>query len=231
MARLLFLAVFGVLLTQSNAQDVIGWWRWTWGNTHNGPAGCNTGIAFSGEVDPKAAISESNAVKSSLPGAKWIDLGGGDASGSWTSQHLNDINTMLQNGSFAGWAGLAYDVEEGNSGLGTLFNTSFQIAKKMGFKVIVTISHSAPYGFSDAAQLMNIFFASSYIDYISPQLYTSGNEKQNDYTTSQGVQWSAYQKSIARIAPSIVTASYYNDAVNYFKNQGVTLDGFIQWAN
>jgi len=219
------------LLSQSNAQDVIGWWRWTWVNSHNAPANCNVGIAFSGEVDPKAAISESNAVKSSLPGAKWIDLGGGDSTGSWTSAHLTDINNAIVNGSFSGWAGIAFDVEEGQAGLGNQFNSTFQTAKKYGFKVIVTVSHSAPYGFSDAAQLMNIFFASSDIDYLSPQLYTSGNEKQNDYATSQGVAWSQYQKSKARVVPSIVTASYYNDAVNYFKNQGVTLDGFIQWAN
>ncbi len=94
----------------------------------------------------------------------------------------------------------------------------------------VTVSHSAPYGISDGATLMQSFFENSNIDYLSPQLYTTGYETQNDYAISQGVQWKSYATVKAAIVPSIVEASMYADAQTYFANVGVTLKGFVQWA-
>jgi len=77
---------------------------------------------------------------------------------------------------------------------------------------------------------MTSFFNNANINYLSPQLYTYGNETKNDYTITAGVSWRSYNTSRAKIVPSMVYASYYSDAVSYFNSQGVTLDGYIQWA-
>ena len=95
----------------------------------------------------------------------------------------------------------------------------------------MTVSHSAPYGVSDAPALMQAFVQDANIDYLSPQLYTSGTEGQNDFGTSYGVAWSSYRGMKAKLAPSIVAASYYANARQFFAGQGLTTAGFIQWKN
>ena len=129
----------------------------------------------------------------------------------------------------AGYDGICYDVEEGDSGLESAFAQSFAAAKAAGLKVFVTVSHSQPYLISDASSLMQSFFSDGNIDYISPQLYTKGTESSNDYSFV-GTPWTAYASAKAAIVPSIVCASYYASAVNYFKSQGVTLQGYIEWS-
>lgn len=95
-------------------------------------------------------------------------------------------------------------------------------------KVLVTVSHSDPFGVGDKSTLMKSFFASDNIDYLSPQLYTSGKETANDYD-AVGIQFSDYANSNAKVVPSIVRAEHYEDAVAYFNEQGVNLAGYIQW--
>lgn len=210
--------------------DVIGFWWWTWSNTVTPPTGTNLSIAFSGYVDPAEALSNSEPIKSSLQGSKYIALGGGNDKGAWTEAALTDITNAINAGDFAGYDGIAYDVEEGESGLETAFQQSFAAAQAKGYQVLVTVSHSAPYGISDASTLMQSFFADPNIDYLSPQLYTTGTETSNDYETSGGVAWSEYATAKAAIVPSIVQASLYADAQIYFEAQGVSLNGFIQWS-
>jgi hypothetical protein len=94
--------------------------------------------------------------------------------------------------------------------------------------VLVTISHSQPYGVTDAAALMKDILADPNVDYLSPHLYTTGNEADNDYT-NVGTYWYQYKATKARIVPSIVAASYYPDVVRYFAKQGITLTGYVQW--
>ena len=98
----------------------------------------------------------------------------------------------------------------------------------MGLLVLVTVSHSRPYGISDGDLLMKSIIADPNVDYLSPQLYSTGNEVSNDYA-NVGTFWYQYKASTARIVPSIVAASYYPDAVRYFAAQGITLTGYIQW--
>jgi LysM repeat protein len=209
---------------------VCGYWHWTWSTIGATPPGTNLGIAFSGWTDPATALQNSAHVKDSLPGSKYISLGGGNANGEFTGASLTSITAAINAGSFAGYDGIAYDVEEGSSGLESLFGQSFAAAKANGFKVLVTVSHSAPYGISDAATLMRSFFADANIDYLSPQLYTTGEESANDYATSGGVTWSQYATAKAAIIPSIVNAGMYQSAQDYFQAQGVTLTGFVQWS-
>ena len=82
----------------------------------------------------------------------------------------------------------------------------------------------------NAQAQMRAFFGDSNIDILSPQLYTNGEEPENNYNTSQGVAWSDYENVAPEICPAIVKASYYASAVEYFRNDGVTLGGFIQWS-
>jgi len=208
-----------------------GYYYRTWGGDIIPPAGANFGIAFSGWTNPAAALRDSLNVKDKLQGTKWISLGGGNANGRFSASSLDDINTAIDNGDFKDYSGIVFDVEEGDAGLAAKFESSFQKARTAGLIVLVTVSHSAPYGFSDGADLMRAFLSSSSIGFISPQLYTTGSETRNDYAISQGVQWSEYKSTQAVILPSIVTASLYNDAELEFANQGITTQGFIQWAS
>lgn len=207
-----------------------GFWRWTWSNSCTPPDGANLAIAFSGWSDPATALEDSVHVKNSLACRKYISLGGGNANGAFTSASLAALTDAINAGTFAGYDGIAYDVEEGDSGLGLMFRHSFAAAKANGFKVLVTISHSAPYGISDANTLMHSFFADANIDYLSPQLYTSGNERANDYATSGCVSWPQFAIAQAAIVPSIVSADMYPDAQVYFQEMGVPVAGFIQWS-
>jgi len=126
--------------------------------------------------------------------------------------------------------GLAYDIEEASeSGLYPAFADSFNAARSAGLKVMVTTSHSSPYGVPDGPSLMAAFLADSNIDYISPQLYTSGTEAANDFTESVGVPWSAYKGAKPLFVPSIVDSSMYASAVSYFQTIGITPSGFAQW--
>lgn len=205
-----------------------GYWCQTWESVTPLP-GATLGIAFSGWAAPDSAISNSASTKDKLVGAKLISLGGGNKNGAFSAGVLEAIDAAIKGGDFAGYDGIAYDVEEGDSGLSQAFATSFAAAKAAGFKVLVTVSHSAPYGISDAPALMKGFFADDSIDLLSPQLYTGGNETQNDYATTDGVLWTEYAAAKAAVIPSIVSADLYPSAQTYFSGQGVELQGYIQW--
>merc|ERR1719174_374989 len=98
-------------------------------------------------------------------------------------------------------------------------------------KTIVTVSHSAPYGCSDAATLMSAFFQDANIDFLSPQFYTTGDETSPDFEETRGtnVSWAMYENAIAAFLPSIVSASQFEAVVAHLPDQ--TMDGFIQWSH
>jgi len=210
--------------------DNIGYWYKTWGGKPTLPAGCNIGLAFSGEIEVEKVLSTCQSIYADLPDVKYITFGGGNGKGKFTKDSLEGINQAINNGLLSDYKGIAYDIEEGDSGLEEAFTESFKLAKKHGFRVIVTVSHSAPYAVADAKKLMESFFADENIDMLSPQLYSGGQETQNDYaiTSGKGVTWEMYVGAKAKIVPSI--ASYYADAVDYFGKLDITLDGFVQWA-
>jgi len=212
----------------SSPATVVGYWDKTW-SPGTGPSGTNIGVAFSGYANVNLALQNGRQVINHLEGAKYLSIGGGAKStGSITAAVLEDVVSGVQNRLFTGYQGIAFDVEVGDAGLESQYEAAFAAVKAGGLKVLVTVSHSEPYGISDAKTLMKAFIASSNIDILSPQLYSSGSESQNDYT-AVGTPWSAYSASKALIAPSIVAASYYSSAVNYFAQHGVKLSGFIQW--
>lgn len=219
----------------SNAQltpkaENMGYWDCTW-QGGDSPSNATLSLAFSGWVDVESALEDSNTVLNNLVGTKYICLGGGNDNGAFDHVNLKALTEAINQGVFHQYDGIAYDVEEGVSGLEDEFKSSFAAAKAKGFKVLVTVSHSAPYDIGDASALMESFFADTNIDILSPQLYTTGEEKENDYDISHGVTWASYAKCKAAIVPSLVSSSLYPGAQTYFADQGVTLSGYIQWKH
>ncbi len=212
----------------TSGDETIAYYAWTWSSA-TPPVGANMGIAFSGWVDPCRALEDSSRVYDSLVGQKVVSLGGGNESGSWNSTAIQTVIQSIQNGDFSKYQGICYDIEEGAAGLENDFSQLFQTTKAHNLIVFVTVSHSAPYGISDAPALMESFFENEDIDYLSPQLYTTGKETENDYDISQ-VPWKSYASAKAAIVPSIVQASFYESAQQYFANVGVVLKGFVQWS-
>lgn len=209
-------------------QTIQGYWDWTWSNS-TPPSDTNLNLAFSGWTNVDTALQQSQQVFNQLQGDKYISLGGGNANGAFNNQALKQITAAINAGAFSAYDGIAYDVEEGDSGLEEAFQQSFSAAKQQGLKVLVTVSHSAPYGIADANALMQSFFSNEDIDILSPQLYTTGEETENDYATSAGVEWSQYKQCKASIAPSIVNSGLYESAQSYFTSQDVEISGYIQW--
>lgn len=208
--------------------EIVGYWDWTWDPGASVP-GTNIGIAFSGWAEVTTAIQQSEEIREDLEGSPFICLGGGNENGAFTIDRLNAIIQAIEQDKFEGFSGIAFDVEEGDSNLESSFAQVFEKAQKAGYEVLVTVSHSAPFGISDGGALMHSFFSNKHIDILSPQLYTTGKETANDYSTSHNVQWSDYAGAIAMIAPSIVEADMYEDAVAFFASKGVKLNGYIQW--
>jgi len=215
----------------ANAQSVRGIWYLTWSGSVN-VGDSNLGVAFSGWVDPDSAISSSQSVVSKLKGSKFLAMGGGNGNGHWTSAILQKISSYCANGKFAGYNGIAFDIEEGDAGLASAFANAFSSCKSHGFKVLVTVSHAAPYGIPDAKSLMLSLISNGNVDYHSPQLYTSGTESANDFSVDStiGVTWNNYKPTSGKLIPAIVASTYYSSAKNYFANLGITTVGFVQWS-
>jgi hypothetical protein len=216
-------------VTTKTLPELKGYYWQTWVSGYGAPSGTNAGIAFSGWGVVDSALAESAPIKSKLPGLKFFSIGGGNANGRFTTSRLTAVNNAITSGKLDGYDGIVYDIEEGDAGMSSHFASSFALAKSYGFLVVVTLAHSAPYGFTDGAALTRSFFTNTNIDYLSPQLYTTGTESTNDYAISKGVQWSEYAAAKASIAPSIVRASLYADAKQQFQAYGITVNGYIQW--
>ncbi len=227
---ILILVLGSLCLGGASGAEVVGYWDEAWEQV-TPPEGANMAIAFMGYSDVTKALQDSAGVKDRMVGKKYLGIGGGNQAGGFSAATIEAVTADLKAGKVTGYDGVAFDVEvcEGD-GLAGLFSQAFSTARSQGLKVLVTVSHSEPYGCDDPTGLMAAFLADSNIDYLSPQLYTTGEETQNDYT-ADGTSWSAYAGAKAAVVPSIVRASMYADAQQYFKGQGVTLGGFIEWNN
>merc|ERR1712216_176669 len=99
----------------------------------------------------------------------------------------------------------------------------------------VTVSHSGPYGCSDSHDLMQSFFSNQDIDYLSPQLYTSGNEAIPDFDAGNGVKWTDWTGSKARFVPSLacnsVKSGGYPHTKDFFAKYNITATGYIVWPS
>lgn len=216
--------------------ELISYWDLTWSPV-SAPKGANVGIAFSGWNDPTNAISESNAVRSSLVGAKWIDAGGGGLNGRWNVTWINKWDLLIKGGGLKDWAGIVLDVEECfDSGLAEAFAGLLRTAKTAGLGTMVTTSHSAPYMCDDAKDLMKSFFISDDVDYLSPQLYAEGGDKTLPsfvVTSGAGVEWSDWVGSKPRFVPSLtkpcLDAGCYEKVKEYYAKMNIEVLGYVEW--
>ena len=93
---------------------------------------------------------------------------------------------------------------------------------------VVTISHFSPYGMDNGQALVNDMLQNPDIDILSPQLYTSGFEPDNDWTGYSD----AWRNSIPAVAPSIVQAYYYDQlGANSVTSYLPASRGYFVWAN
>jgi hypothetical protein len=214
---------------QGLSASITGIYEWTWDGIEGIlPPSANVMIIFSGWSIVDNALSESEPIGNGFMGDLYISFGGGNDSGKLTTANLASLNAAINSGRFSRYSGVCYDVELGDSGLSADLEASFIVAKANNLKVFVTVSHSAPYGISDKIVVMENLFNSDNVDYLSPQLYTTGSETSNDYVYD-GVSWEAWASSKAPVVVSITDFKLYEDAHTYFAGKGVQVVGFIQW--
>lgn len=217
---------------------MIGYYSPSWDSGSRGPAGATMGVAFSGWVDPKQAIDDYHGP--ALKGDKYCSVGGGNDHGAFTPSRVQKITQGMQLFVQAGYQGVCYDVEEvsgSGSALVQAFQESFAAAKQAGLKVFVTTSHSAPYKSDsprDAVQLVKAWVADSNIDTLSPQLYSSGDERSPDFAETDnckdaGCTWAIWRNAAATIAPSLANGNQYSQAQSGMSQRGITIDGYVQW--
>lgn len=235
--RSLFILALSFLLLCTDATTYRGHWEKTWSVPSTSSSDANLGFAFSGYSTSSSALSESAGVYSILKGIKIITLGGGNANGRWSHAALQDVNAAIDSGSFRDYNGIAFDVEEGDSGLSSAFLATFSKAKQAGYLVVVTVSHTSPYGVPDASDLIWAFINSHDIHIISPMMYASGTQFQDcsqsahvDTSISNDVPWWWFHYSKAAVVPSIWSPHHYATASNFLKSQSVTTSGYIAWC-
>ena len=235
MSKLISLLCLAISMTLCLGQtpSLTGYYWWTWKADSSPLSISNPYICFSGWTQISQVLSACSNLKIPTNKPKFISFGGGNAAGRWSKSILTSLDTGIKNNQLAGWTGIMYDVGEGDSGLASAFAASFANAKAKKLQVIVTVSFAQPYNIPDASFLMtNCFLTNTNIDYISPQFYQSGTETSNLYTIAvNGVPWSAFAKSRAKVVPSLVIGSRdYAPAVAEMKKYGVTLYGYLQWS-
>ena len=174
-------------------------------------------------------------------GAQYLSLGGGRSEAAFTPEALSglvegskDIEAIKD----AGFAGVCFDVEEAHGSAKDLiaaFERSFIALKQAGLRVMVTTSHSAPYETdSDATRvaLVDSWVKSDNIDYISPQLYSDGQEAEPEYEAedpNRNVAYERYKGAKAKFVPSIASADQVDRVKLFFQQKGITVDGYVQW--
>jgi len=221
--------------------DVAGYYAWSWSSDGVGPDDTNMGICFNGYEDVDTAISEcTNVASSATWPATWLSIGGnGDPHGTITPDVLSSAASSGDTILAAGYDGVIFDVEVvvgTNDALVSGFTSASQALTSKGLKVGVTTSHSGPTGVTggaDAATLVKGWVADPNMALLSPQLYTTGQEDTPEFVTTatcSDCTWELWQGSIGAFAPSIVTASQYEEVQTYFSSDhGITTQGYIQW--
>lgn len=219
------------------APSIVGYYSWSWDRGSRGPAGSTLGVAFSGWVDPQKAIDDYKG-KPQLQGDKYCSVGGGNDHGAFTPSRIQKITQNVHLFKQAGYDGVCYDVEELSGDCVAAFTQSFAACKAAGLKVLVTTSHSAPYKTdrpSDAVALVKSWVSDPNIDILSPQLYSSGEERRPDFAEtdnckSAGCTWNIWKNSKAQLAPSLPTGSQFSAAQSGGQQRGLNFVGYVQWA-
>lgn len=86
-----------------------------------------------------------------------------------------------------------------------------------------------------AIDLVKAWVVDTNIDYISPQMYTTGGEGSPDFQPTMnchwlGCRWELYTGMVNKMIPSIVGAYQYPEVEKWFlDNWGVQCVGYIEW--
>jgi len=243
--KIIFLQLCFFTLQGRVSGEMIGYYSWNWGAGSTGPAGANAAAAFTGYTDVKTAIEYYPEGASwccpELKGEKWLTLGGGNSVGAFNAEALSQIAVAADYiKSNSNYVGVLFDVEivTGSSSIMVeAFTTVFKAIKDKGLKVGVTISHSAPYMTDTpyvAVDLIKNWVKDDNIDFLSPQLYSSGTEGAPDFAEtsnckSAGCTWDLYVGMTPKMVPSLVEESHYAAAQSFFDKFGIATDGFFQW--
>lgn len=240
------LLVFAASLSAAlAAEQTVGYYSWNWGSGSNGPPNANTAVAFTGLIDVKTAIAGYTPGASwccpVLKGTKYLSLGGGNAAGMFTEASLKAIVEDMPLVNASEYNGVMFDVEEvvGNEAVMVpAFATAFAACKAYGLRVGVTTSHSAPYQTdspADAVALVKAWVADPNIDFISPQLYSNGQEAAPELAITANCapecNWGLYRGARNAFMPSLVDQSHLPAVEAFFSNSShqIPVTGFFQW--
>jgi len=210
---------------------IVGYYSLSWTEKDSAPVNPDIGIAFSGWAEVYQALS-SGPMIDSLHGRKYLSLGGANVNGHMTVETLAAVAENIDYVKDAGFTGICFDIEstQGENKYIPAMEAAFAATKAAGLKVLVTTSHSAPIKCNACKQVIASWVQSDNIDYLSPQLYSSGTEKQPQTVTSSGVSWDVWKGAKAVIIPSIVDGTHWEATNKFFQNQGIPLGGYLQWA-
>ncbi len=149
------------------------------------PANTNTVVYFNGWSDVESMISSSNGCAANtawLNMKRYISFGGGASTGSINANNLAGLVDAINSGRIDNYQGIALDIEVGAGNLYWAFDNVFNAARNRNMEVLVTTSHSAPTEVPDSESLMNSLIHNGKIDYLSPQLYSSGKFRHNCFS-------------------------------------------------
>ena len=227
-----------------SSPEVLGYYSWNWG-AGSSIADATDGVAFTG------LISVTDAIAGYVPGATWccpplvgkdrlLSLGGGNSAGVFTAAALAAIQTDLPAVQAANYTGVVFDVEEVSGSSDTLvpaFASTFAACKRLGLKVVVTTSHSAPYACDtpeDAVAFVKSWAADENIDILSPQLYSSGQEASPELSPTNscidaGCTWQLYLGAKGAFVPSLVDRTHYAAVQTWAAGLGLLPRRYYQW--
>jgi chitinase len=212
--------------------EIVGYYSMSWSeNPSQGPVKPDIGIAFSGWSEVYQALA-SGPYSENLHGRKYLAVGGANVNGHLSVETLKKFEENVGYIKDAGFAGVAFDIEHTErEGLYIpAMEEAFKACKKNHLKVLVTVSHSAPIVSRSPGNIVDAWVKSDNIDYLSPQLYSTGKEKGPQFDISNRVQWQRWKGAKAAIIPSIVDATHWPKARDFFQNAGIPVKGYLQWA-
>jgi len=209
----------------ADSKPIRGYYKWGWDGSSVPTGDWDLAIWVGGEV-PKVAIDENINNASKLNGSKkLLNLGGGAETGIWNLSDFDYINSKLSAIKSAGWDGLCFDVEvcPPNVSFVEAFKDCFAKCKQAKLIVFVTMSHLVPYacktGAGQGTDLVSAWISDSNIDYISPQLYTSGDTLEPSPLTQ-------FVTVRDKILPSI---PFESDFDGLAAKTGLDCPGYITW--
>lgn len=205
--------------------------------------GADISIAFSGKTNIEDALSDSEDIYDTLVGEKYISIGGGGGEtdpGAILKSTLDALDRLILCGDeriVGKYDGILYDVEVGSINgyagaeyLEGRYERSFQIARSKKLSVILTVSGSAPYAFSDDAKksFMDSMLQSKNIDYLSPQLY-GYDPPMFDLNPAEGYLWENWKGTEIPILPVLLDNTDYEAAENLFSSLGMPTEGWLNY--